>query len=165
MYVVISISMRGFIHWVISVIIILPWQLIEKFGFLKTCLPLVDNFSGLFGKLRDFFYCFLMAHILWLCWDWDQQYRDHLTLLHRSRNLLIMLVVDGSGSTSGIDKLSFQQMPIREACHVAVQRSHPSKHKLWKHALVRQKAKGKGPLPLIQIVSLLMIISICKFLK
>ncbi|OMO91093.1 hypothetical protein COLO4_18626 [Corchorus olitorius] len=39
------------------------------------------------------------------------------------------------------------QMPIREACHVAVQRNHPSKHRLWKHALARQNAKGQGPMP------------------
>ncbi|ONK68121.1 uncharacterized protein A4U43_C05F7660 [Asparagus officinalis] len=45
------------------------------------------------------------------------------------------------------------QMPIREACHVAVQRNHPSKHKLWKHAQARQQAKGEGPLPVLQIVS------------
>ncbi|XP_068636633.1 L-arabinokinase-like [Aristolochia californica] len=45
------------------------------------------------------------------------------------------------------------QMPIREACHVAVQRNHPSKHKLWKHALARQQAKGQGPSPVVQIVS------------
>lgn len=43
------------------------------------------------------------------------------------------------------------QMPIREACHVAVQRNHPSKHKLWKHAQARQQAKGQGPV--LQIVS------------
>nr|KJB66017.1 hypothetical protein B456_010G124600 [Gossypium raimondii]KJB66019.1 hypothetical protein B456_010G124600 [Gossypium raimondii] len=45
------------------------------------------------------------------------------------------------------------QMPIREACHVAVQRNHPSKHRLWKHALARQNAKGQGPMPVLQIVS------------
>ncbi|KAI4376369.1 hypothetical protein MLD38_014138 [Melastoma candidum] len=45
------------------------------------------------------------------------------------------------------------QMPIREACHVAVQRIHPSKHRLWKHALARQQAKGDGPTPVLQIVS------------
>lgn len=43
------------------------------------------------------------------------------------------------------------QMPIREACHVAVQTNHPSKHKLWKHAEARQQAKGQGPI--LQIVS------------
>ncbi|KAF2283531.1 hypothetical protein GH714_011857 [Hevea brasiliensis] len=45
------------------------------------------------------------------------------------------------------------QMPIREACHVAVQRNHPSKHRLWKHAEARQNAKGQGPTPVLQIVS------------
>ncbi|XP_022731411.1 L-arabinokinase-like isoform X3 [Durio zibethinus] len=45
------------------------------------------------------------------------------------------------------------QMPIKEACHVAVQRNHPSKHRLWKHALARQNAKGQGPMPVLQIVS------------
>lgn len=45
------------------------------------------------------------------------------------------------------------QMPIREACHVAVQRSHPSKQKLWKHAQARQQVKGQGPVPVVQIVS------------
>ena len=43
-------------------------------------------------------------------------------------------------------------MPIREACHVAVQRNHPSKHKLWKHAQARQQAKGQGSIPVLQIV-------------
>ncbi|KAK4782774.1 hypothetical protein SAY86_007148 [Trapa natans] len=45
------------------------------------------------------------------------------------------------------------QMPIREACHVAVQRNDPYKHRLWKHALARQQAKGQGPTPVLQIVS------------
>lgn len=45
------------------------------------------------------------------------------------------------------------QMPIREACHVAVQRNHPSRHRLWKHALARQQARGQGPTPVLQIVS------------
>ncbi|XP_010548967.1 PREDICTED: L-arabinokinase-like [Tarenaya hassleriana] len=45
------------------------------------------------------------------------------------------------------------QMPIREACHVAVQRNHPSKHRLWKHALARQQSKGQGSTPVLQIVS------------
>ncbi|PIN15926.1 Galactokinase [Handroanthus impetiginosus] len=45
------------------------------------------------------------------------------------------------------------QMPIREACHVAVQKIHPSKQRLWKHAQARQNAKGQGPTPVLQIVS------------
>ncbi|KAK4370133.1 hypothetical protein RND71_009608 [Anisodus tanguticus] len=43
------------------------------------------------------------------------------------------------------------QMPTREACHVAIQRNHPSKHKLWKHAQVRQPKEG--PTAVLQIVS------------
>ncbi|KAG6706191.1 hypothetical protein I3843_07G205400 [Carya illinoinensis] len=45
------------------------------------------------------------------------------------------------------------QLPIREACHVAVQRNHPSKHRLWNHALARQQAKGQGLTPVLEIVS------------
>ncbi|KZV31706.1 L-arabinokinase-like, partial [Dorcoceras hygrometricum] len=45
------------------------------------------------------------------------------------------------------------QMPIREACHVAVQKIHPTKQRLWKHAQARQGAKGQGPTPVLQIVS------------
>lgn len=45
------------------------------------------------------------------------------------------------------------QMPIREACHVAVQVNHPSKQRLWKHAIARQHAKGHAPTPVLQIVS------------
>ncbi|GAB4854102.1 D-arabinose 1-dehydrogenase (NAD(P)(+)) [Ancistrocladus abbreviatus] len=45
------------------------------------------------------------------------------------------------------------QMPIREACHVAVQKIHPSKQRLWKHALARQQDKGQGLTPVLQIVS------------
>ncbi|XP_052200216.1 L-arabinokinase-like [Diospyros lotus] len=45
------------------------------------------------------------------------------------------------------------QMPIREGCHVAVQRNHPSKQKLWKHTGARQHTKGKGPAAVIEIVS------------
>lgn len=45
------------------------------------------------------------------------------------------------------------QMPIREACHVAVQINHPSKQRLWKHTLARQHAKVQGPTPVLQIVS------------
>ncbi|KAL5729490.1 L-arabinokinase [Ranunculus cassubicifolius] len=45
------------------------------------------------------------------------------------------------------------QLPIREACHVAVQRIHPSKQKLWKHAQARQPANGQDCTPILQIVS------------
>ncbi|KAF1883776.1 hypothetical protein Lal_00012694 [Lupinus albus] len=45
------------------------------------------------------------------------------------------------------------QMPIREACHVALQKVHPSKHRLWKHAQARQNAKGGNPIAVLQIVS------------
>ncbi|KAG6591644.1 L-arabinokinase, partial [Cucurbita argyrosperma subsp. sororia] len=45
------------------------------------------------------------------------------------------------------------QMPIREACHVAVQRNHPSKHRLWKHAQARQNSSVQGQTPVLQIVS------------
>ncbi|CAJ2674822.1 unnamed protein product [Trifolium pratense] len=45
------------------------------------------------------------------------------------------------------------QMPIREACHVALQRVHPSKHRLWKHAEARQNDKGGSPTAVLQIVS------------
>ncbi|KAF5754009.1 putative L-arabinokinase [Helianthus annuus] len=45
------------------------------------------------------------------------------------------------------------QMPIREACHVAVQKIEPSKQRLWKHAQARQQAKGQSPTPVLQIVS------------
>ncbi|CAK7354350.1 unnamed protein product [Dovyalis caffra] len=45
------------------------------------------------------------------------------------------------------------QMPTREACHVAVQKNHPSKHRLWKHAQARQNVRGQGPTPVLQIVS------------
>ncbi|XP_028791770.1 L-arabinokinase-like [Neltuma alba] len=46
------------------------------------------------------------------------------------------------------------QMPIREACHVALQRIHPSKHRLWKHAQARQNARADKPTAVLQIVSL-----------
>ncbi|KAK9699639.1 hypothetical protein RND81_08G186400 [Saponaria officinalis] len=45
------------------------------------------------------------------------------------------------------------QMPIKEACHVALQKNHPSKHKLWKHAQARQQDKGHEQMPVLQIVS------------
>uniref|UniRef100_A0ACD5UIC4 Uncharacterized protein n=1 Tax=Avena sativa TaxID=4498 RepID=A0ACD5UIC4_AVESA len=44
------------------------------------------------------------------------------------------------------------QLPLREACHVAVQRNHPSKQMLWKHAQARQ-LENKGAVPVVQIVS------------
>ncbi|KAM0837823.1 hypothetical protein ACQ4PT_061373 [Festuca glaucescens] len=43
------------------------------------------------------------------------------------------------------------QMPIREACHVAIQRTNPIKQKLWKHAQARQLANGA--VSVVQIVS------------
>ncbi|XP_028781315.1 L-arabinokinase [Neltuma alba] len=45
------------------------------------------------------------------------------------------------------------QMPIREACHVALQRIHPSKQRLWKHAQARQDNKEQHPKAVLQIVS------------
>ncbi|XP_066369481.1 L-arabinokinase-like isoform X1 [Miscanthus floridulus] len=44
------------------------------------------------------------------------------------------------------------QMPLREACHVAVQRNHPSKQKLWEHTKARQ-LENAGLVPVVQIVS------------
>ncbi|GJU21848.1 hypothetical protein Tco_1155190 [Tanacetum coccineum] len=38
-------------------------------------------------------------------------------------------------------------MPIREACHVDVQRIQPGKQRSRKHAQARQHAKGQGPTP------------------
>ncbi|KAK9138193.1 hypothetical protein Sjap_008787 [Stephania japonica] len=43
------------------------------------------------------------------------------------------------------------QLPIREACHVAVQRTNPSRQKLWKHAQAWQTAEGQQPTPVLQI--------------
>lgn len=57
-------------------------------------------------------------------------------------------VMGGIGDYSGSLVL---QMPIGEACHVAVQLSQPGKQPLWKHAKAR---KGSGLEPVIQIVSL-----------
>ncbi|XP_052209525.1 L-arabinokinase-like isoform X2 [Diospyros lotus] len=59
-------------------------------------------------------------------------------------------VVGGIADYSGSLVL---QMPIREACHVAVQRNNPSKQRLWKHAQARENAKRQGPTPVLQIVS------------
>ncbi|KAK1367624.1 L-arabinokinase [Heracleum sosnowskyi] len=55
-------------------------------------------------------------------------------------------VVGGIADYSGSLVL---QMPIREACHVAVQMIHPSKQRLWKHA----QARRQGSSPVLQIVS------------
>ncbi|XAR47978.1 L-arabinokinase [Bertholletia excelsa] len=59
-------------------------------------------------------------------------------------------VVGGIADYSGSLVL---QMPIKEGCHVAVQRNHPRKQKLWKHTQARQHAKGQGPTPVVEIVS------------
>ncbi|CAN1799214.1 ARA1 [Linum perenne] len=45
------------------------------------------------------------------------------------------------------------QMPIKEACHVAVQKNHPSKQKLWKHAQARHDSDRDKPTAIIEIVS------------
>jgi L-arabinokinase len=45
------------------------------------------------------------------------------------------------------------QLPIKEACHVAVQRSPPGKQRLWKHTMARQLATGQGLTPVVCIVS------------
>lgn len=44
------------------------------------------------------------------------------------------------------------QMPTREACHVALQKIHPAKQRLWKHTQARHNAKGQGQIPVLQIV-------------
>eukprot|EP00249_Psilotum_nudum_P019822 c27434_g1_i1 orf=150-3173(+) len=59
-------------------------------------------------------------------------------------------VMGGIGDYSGSLVL---QMPIREACHVAVQRTAPGKQRLWKHAMARRATKGERYKPVIQIVS------------
>ncbi|KAJ7521489.1 hypothetical protein O6H91_19G056700 [Diphasiastrum complanatum] len=45
------------------------------------------------------------------------------------------------------------QMPIREACHVAVQRSPPCKQRLWRHVQARHLAKKDCELSAVQIVT------------
>lgn len=55
-------------------------------------------------------------------------------------------------------------MPIKEACHVAIQTNHPSKHKLWKHTQARQNAKGQGSTPVLQIVGSSHTMHFCSFL-
>ncbi|CAA2980416.1 L-arabinokinase-like [Olea europaea subsp. europaea] len=45
------------------------------------------------------------------------------------------------------------QMPIREACHVALQKIDPTKQRLWKHAQARQSSKGPEQKAVLQIVS------------
>jgi L-arabinokinase len=59
-------------------------------------------------------------------------------------------VVGGIADYSGSLVL---QMPIREACHVAVQSIHPSKQRLWKHAQARKQDKCQVSKPVLQIVS------------
>ncbi|CAM6123101.1 unnamed protein product [Calypogeia fissa] len=44
------------------------------------------------------------------------------------------------------------QMPIREACHVAVQRQPPGKQRLWKHMIARHPVEGRFK-PAVRIVS------------
>lgn len=58
-------------------------------------------------------------------------------------------------------------MPIKEACHVAVQKNRPSKQKLWKHAQARQQAKGLGSIAVLQIVIILLnsLVNIIVFIK
>jgi L-arabinokinase len=45
------------------------------------------------------------------------------------------------------------QMPIKEACHVAVQRSPPTQQRLWKHTRARMSAQGGAVKPVICMVS------------
>ncbi|CAI0388032.1 unnamed protein product [Linum tenue] len=45
------------------------------------------------------------------------------------------------------------QMPIKEACHAAVQKNHPSKQKLWKHAQARHHSDSDKQTPILEIVS------------
>ena len=51
--------------------------------------------------------------------------------------------------------VSSLQMPIREACHVALQKNHPSKHRLWKHVQARQDSSVQGQTPVLQIVCII----------
>uniref|UniRef100_A0A0E0E605 Galactokinase N-terminal domain-containing protein n=1 Tax=Oryza meridionalis TaxID=40149 RepID=A0A0E0E605_9ORYZ len=48
-------------------------------------------------------------------------------------------VMGGIGDYSGSLVL---QLPLREACHVAVQRNHPSNQKLWENTLARRLENG-----------------------
>nr|GEW85270.1 DnaJ homolog subfamily C member 2-like [Tanacetum cinerariifolium] len=45
-----------------------------------------------------------------------------------------------------------EAMPIREACHVDVQRIYPGKRRPRKHAQAQQHAKGQGPTPFSLVV-------------
>nr|CAB3471359.1 unnamed protein product [Digitaria exilis] len=62
-------------------------------------------------------------------------------------------IADYSGSlVLQVCSLAGEKMPLREACHVAVQRNHPSKQKIWKHTQAR-RLENAGLAPVIQIVS------------
>ncbi|KAK1316562.1 L-arabinokinase [Acorus calamus] len=81
-----------------------------------------------------------------------RQLRDHMLLLvfliGRSEEIFVARApgrLDVMGGIADYSGSLVLQMPIREACHVAVQRNPPSKHKLWKHALARQNADEPTP--------------------
>ncbi|XP_031475091.1 L-arabinokinase-like isoform X1 [Nymphaea colorata] len=78
------------------------------------------------------------------------------TLFHWEEDIFVARApgrLDVMGGIADYSGSLVLQMPIREACHVAVQKIHPSKQKLWKHALARQQNQGLGPKPVLQIVS------------
>ncbi|KAF3642306.1 L-arabinokinase [Capsicum annuum] len=60
-----------------------------------------------------------------------------------------LVLQEVTGSSLGNSRVQKYKMPTRESCHVAIQRNHPSKHKLWKHAQARQPKEG--PTAVLQI--------------
>ncbi|XP_031108259.1 L-arabinokinase-like [Ipomoea triloba] len=85
------------------------------------------------------------------------QTREHLAaaaMLNWEEDIIVSRApgrLDVMGGIADYSGSLVLQMPTREACHVAIQRTHPTKHKLWKHAQARQPTEG--PIPVLQIVS------------
>ncbi len=73
------------------------------------------------------------------CWNYGRQHFMGPCIM-RCSSLLMSLRASG------------MQLPIKEACHVAVQRSPPGKQRLWKHTMARQLATGRGLTPVVCIV-------------
>lgn len=132
---------------------------IYSLGVVKLICTLIDCHCNIFFTFQfSFYYYFFYFVSTWT--NFLASSEENLLLscceifLHLSLKLLLYIIVKWHIFSFFLAFLVSPclQMPIREACHVAVQRNHPSKHRLWKHAQARQDSSVQGQTPVLQIV-------------
>lgn len=131
------------------------WSLcyIYYFEIVKLIDTLIDCHFNIFFTFQFLiYYYFLFCIYLKKFPASNRIYIWRETFQHLFLKLLLYIIVQWNVFSFFLRLPLPLQMPIREACHVALQKNHPSKHRLWKHVQARQDSSVQGQTPVLQIV-------------